>query len=50
MEAQVLELVEVTPAIIKVSQPIVDDTFNHGTEIQLVPKGIELNSEVDVLQ
>ena len=36
--------------IVKVSEPIVDYAFDRGTEIQLVPEGIELDSEVDVLR
>ena len=49
VEAQYLESVEVAPVVVEVSQPIVNHTFECSTEIQLVPEGIELDPEVDVL-
>ena len=49
VEAQDLKRLEVTPAIIEISEPIVDYTFNRCAQIQLVPKSIKLNAEVDVL-
>ncbi len=50
VEAQDLKRLEVTPAIIEISEPIVDYTFDRCAQVQLVPKGIKLNAEVDVLQ
>ncbi len=50
MEAQDLESLEIVPAVVKISEPIVDDTFDRCTQVQLVPQGIELDAEVNVLQ
>ncbi len=50
MKAQDLQLCEIAPAVIKIPEPVVDDAVNRSTQIQLVPEGIELNAEVDVLR
>ena len=50
VEAQDLKRLEVTPAIVEISKPIIDYTFDRCAQVQLVPKGIKLNAEVDVLQ
>jgi hypothetical protein len=46
VEAQDDELAEVEPAVVVVAEPVVNHPINHSTEIQLMAKGIELNSEV----
>ena len=50
MEAQDSQQGEITPSVIKIPEPIVDYAVDCGTQVQLVPKGIELNSEVDILR
>ena len=50
MKAQNFKDAEIAPAVVKVPKPIVDDAFDRRTQVQLVPEGIELNAEVDVLR
>jgi hypothetical protein len=50
VEAQDLECLEIAPAFIKKLEPVVDDAFDCCTQVQLVPQGIELDAEVNVLQ
>jgi len=49
MKAQNFKDAEIAPAVVKVPEPIIDDAFDRRTQVQLVPEGIELNAEVDVL-
>jgi hypothetical protein len=49
MEAQDGELAEVQPAVVVVAEPVINYPIDRSTEIQLMAKGIELNSEVDGL-
>jgi hypothetical protein len=49
VEAQDDKLAEAKPVVIVVAEPVVNHPINHSTEVQLMAKGIELNSEVDGL-
>jgi hypothetical protein len=50
MEAQYSQQIEIAPSVVKIPKPIVDDAVDRSTQVQLVPEGIELNSEVDILR
>jgi hypothetical protein len=50
VETQDSQQVEITPSVIKIPEPIVDYAVDRGTQVQLVPEGIELNAEVNILQ
>ena len=50
MEAQDLEPAEITPVVVEITKPIVDDAIDHCTQAQLVAQGVELNLEVDILR
>ena len=50
MKAQNFKDSEIAPAVVEVPKPVVDDAFDRCTQVQLVPEGIELNTEVDVLR
>ena len=50
MEAQDLEPAEITPVVVEVPKPIVDYAIDRCAQVQLVAQGVELNSEVDILQ
>ena len=49
-QAQDLKDAEIAPTVVKVPQPIIDDTFDRRTQVQLVPEGVKLNAEVNVLR
>ena len=50
VEAQHLQDAEIAPAVVEVPQPVVYHAFDRRAEVQLVPKGVELNAEVDILR
>ena len=50
MKAQNFKDSEIAPAVVEVPKPVVDDVFDRCTQVQLVPEGIKLNTEVNVLR
>ena len=50
MKAQNFKDAEIAPAVVEVPKPVVDDVFDRCTQVQLVPEGIKLNTEVNVLR
>jgi hypothetical protein len=49
VEAQDDKLAAVKPAVVVVAEPVTNHPINHSAEVQLMAKGIEVNSEVDGL-
>ncbi len=49
VEAQDLQMTEVVPTIVEEAKPVADDSIHHHLEIQLVAKGFELESGLNIL-